>query len=56
MMEIRIMVYSDGHETWRAACLTDRQGDLALTGPDLAHLDDDALIAAAQGVAHQMLR
>ena len=55
-MEIRIMMYSDGHETWRAACLTDGQNDLALTGPELAHLTDDALLAAAKSVAHQMLR
>ena len=55
-MEIRIMSYTDGHETWRAACLSDGQGDLALTGPELAHLTDDALLVAAKSVAYQMLR
>ena len=53
---IRIMQYTDGRETWRAACLTDGQNDLCLTGPELAHLEDDALLEAAQNVAYQHLR
>ena len=55
-MMIRIMMYSDGHETWRAACLTDGQNDLALTGPELAHLTDEALLVAAHDARYQMLR
>ncbi len=50
------MLYTDGYEAWRAACLTDGQCDLALTGPELAHLADDALLAAAHDARYQMLR
>lgn len=47
---IRIMMYDDGHDQWRAACYVaaDGQGELCLTGPEHAHLDADALLAVGE--------
>lgn len=43
-------MYDDGHDQWRAACYVaaDGQGELCLTGPESAHLDDDALLAEGE--------
>lgn len=47
---IRIMTYDDGQSVWRAACYVaaDGQGELCLTGPEMAHLDNDALLAEGE--------
>lgn len=44
---IRIMMYDDGHDQWRAACYVaaDGQSVLGLTGPEHAHLSEDDLLA-----------